>query len=331
MPPTTPTSPTALTSTTTLDRRTALQLTGAALIAATAAAPGLARDETPIPLLTRPIPSTGERLPVIGLGTNRYNPTTDEERANRKAVLAGLTAAGAKVIDTAPSYGESERVIGELLAEIGNRDRCFLATKVTARGGTREEGEAMLSASRQRLRSERIDLIQVHNLVGTAALLPLLREEVAAKRIRYLGITTSRDPQYAEFAQVMSTERLDFVQVDYSIANRGAAERLLPLAADRGMAVLVNMPFGGPRDGNLFGKLKDRPLPSWAAELDAASWGQALLKYILGHPAVTCVIPGMTRVVNLQDNLGAGRGRLPDAALRQRMEQWWDAEFGGAA
>ncbi|MFN7273344.1 MAG: aldo/keto reductase, partial [Gammaproteobacteria bacterium] len=246
---------------TTLDRRTALQLAGAALIAAPTAAPLLARDEAPAPLLTRPIPSSGEKLPVIGVGTNRYNPTTDEERMSRKAVLAGLTAAGAKVIDTAPSYGESERVIGDLLAEIGNRGRCFLATKVTARGGTREEGEAMLEASRQKLRSDRLDLVQVHNLVGTAVLLPLLREQVAAKRIRYTGITTSRDSQYADFEAVMKAEQLDFVQVDYSIANRGAAERLLPLAAERGMAVLVNLPFGGSRDGNLLAKLKDRPLP----------------------------------------------------------------------
>jgi aryl-alcohol dehydrogenase-like predicted oxidoreductase len=313
---------------TTLDRRLALQLAGAALIAAPAATPLLARDEAPAPPVRRAIPSTGEQLAVIGVGTNRYNPTTDEERQSRKAVLAGLTAAGASLIDTAPSYGESERVIGDLLAEIGNRGRCFLATKVTARSGTREEGVAMLEASRQKLRSDRLDLVQVHNLVGTAVLLPLLREQVAAKRIRYVGITTSRDPQYAEFEQVMATERLDFVQVDYSIANRGAAERLLPLAQERGMAVLVNMPFGGPRDGNLFGKLKDRPLPEWAAEIGAASWGQVLLKYILGHPAVTCVIPGMTRLANLEDNLGAGRGAMPDAALRRRMETWWDGNVG---
>lgn len=316
---------------TTLDRRTALQLAGAALIAAPTAAPLLARDEAPAPLLTRPIPSSGEKLPVIGVGTNRYNPTTDEERMSRKAVLAGLTAAGAKVIDTAPSYGESERVIGDLLAEIGNRGRCFLATKVTARGGTREEGEAMLEASRQKLRSDRLDLVQVHNLVGTAVLLPLLREQVAAKRIRYTGITTSRDSQYADFEAVMKAEQLDFVQVDYSIANRGAAERLLPLAAERGMAVLVNLPFGGSRDGNLLAKLKDRPLPDFAAEISAASWAQLLLKYILGHPAVTCAIPGMTRLENLRDNLGGGRGPMPDAALRRRMEAWWDAEMGGAA
>lgn len=316
---------------TTLDRRTALQLAGAALIAAPTAAPLLARDEALAPLLARPIPSSGEKLPVLGVGTNRYNPTTDEERMSRKAVLAGLTAAGAKVIDTAPSYGESERVIGDLLAEIGNRGRCFLATKVTARGGTREEGEAMLEASRQKLRSDRLDLVQVHNLVGTAVLLPLLREQVAAKRIRYTGITTSRDSQYADFEAVMKAEQLDFVQVDYSIANRGAAERLLPLAADRGMAVLVNLPFGGSRDGNLLAKLKDRPLPDFAAEIGAASWAQLLLKYILGHPAVTCAIPGMTRLENLRDNLGGGRGPMPDAALRRRMETWWDAEMGGAA
>jgi aryl-alcohol dehydrogenase-like predicted oxidoreductase len=314
-----------------LDRRTVLQLAGAAFVTA----PALLRATEPTdalltwsPHLSRAIPSSGERLPVIGVGTNRYNPTNDEERMSRKAVLAGLTAAGAKVIDTAPSYGESERVIGELLAEIGNRDRCFLATKVTSRSGTREEGEAMLEASRQRLRSDRLDLVQVHNLVGTEVLLPLLREQVAAKRIRYIGITTSRDPQYADFQRVMETERLDFVQVDYSIANRGAAERLLPLAQERGMAVLVNMPFGGPRDGNLLTKLKDRPLPEFAAELGATSWAQVLLKYILGHPAVTCAIPGMTRRANLEDNLGIVNGALPDAAQRRRMEAWWDGNIG---
>lgn len=314
-----------------IDRRTALQLAGAALIAAPTASPLLARDEVPAALLTRAIPSSGEKLPVIGVGTNRYNPTNDAERASRKAVLGWLAAAGGKVIDTAPSYGESERVIGDLLAELGNRPQCFIATKVTARSGTREEGLAMLEASRQKLRSDLLDLVQVHNLAGTAVLLPLLREQVTAKRIRYIGITTSRDAQYAEFEQVMATERLDFVQVDYSIANRGAAERLLPLAADRGMAVLVNLPFGGSRDGNLLVKLKDRPLPPFAQEIGIASWAQLLLMYILDHPAVTCVIPGMTRFESLRDNLGAGIRRRTDPALRRRLESWWDAEMGGAA
>jgi aryl-alcohol dehydrogenase-like predicted oxidoreductase len=156
-------------------------------------------------------------------------------------------------------------------------------------------------------------------------LLPLIREWVAAKRVRYVGITTSRDEQYSEMARLMRTESLDFIQVDYSIGNRGAAEQLLPLAADRGIATLINLPFGGRRDGNLFSRVRGQTLPTWAAEFEARSWGQFFLKYVLSHPAVTCAIPGMTKVANLEDNLGATQGRLPDAAMRKRMEAFWDS------
>jgi aryl-alcohol dehydrogenase-like predicted oxidoreductase len=239
-------------------------------------------------------------------------------------VLERLTASGASVIDTAPAYRASEATIGELLEEIGNRGKAFIATKVTAQGGTREEGVAMLEESRRRLRTERLDLVQVHNLVGTGILLPLLREQVAEKRIRYVGVTTSRAPQYPELLALMRAERLDFVQLDYSLGNRLAAAELLPLAQERGIAVLVNLPFGGRRDGNLFSKVKGRPLPDWAATIGASSWAQVFLKYVVSHPAVTCAIPGMTRVANLEDNLGAARGALPDATLRARMERWWD-------
>jgi len=302
----------------TLDRRQALQL-GLAFAACSSVA---AAVET---LLRKPIPSSGEMLTSVGLGTNNYSPTTAEERAARKAVVAGLTAGGASLIDTAPSYRESEKTLGELISEIGNRERIFLATKITARGGTREEGAAMLANSFEKLQTAKLDLVQVHNLVGTSVLLPLLREEVAAQRVRYIGITTSNDNQYADFATVMRNEKLDFVQMDYSLGNRGAAEELLPLAADRGMAVLINLPFGGRRDGNLFSKVRDQKLPDWAKEFGAVSWGQFFLKYVISHPAVTAAIPGMTRIGNLEDNLAAARGPIPDAAMRKRMEAWWDA------
>ena len=299
-----------------IDRRLAMQLSLAfAACSASAASP----------LIRKAIPKSGERIPIVGLGTNNYSPKTPDERAARREVIAGLTAGGASVIDTAPSYRESEQILGELIGDIGNRRQIFLATKVTARGGTREEGIAMLDNSFRMLRTETLDLVQVHNLVGTAVLLPLLREQVAAKKIRYVGITTSQDAQYAEMTSIMKNEALDFIQIDYSLGNRGAGDELLPLAADRGMAVLINLPFGGRREGNLFSRVHGQELPGWANEIGAKSWGQLFLKYVVSHPAVTCAIPGMTRLANLEDNLAAAQGNLPDQAMRRRMESWWDS------
>ncbi|HPF26521.1 MAG TPA: aldo/keto reductase [Steroidobacteraceae bacterium] len=279
-------------------------------------------------LIQRTIPVSGERLPVLGLGTNNYSPTTSAELQARKEVLQTLTAAGASVVDTAPAYRESEQVLGGLLAEIGNRKQVFLATKVTAQDNDRAAGEAMLEESMRRLRTTVLDLVQVHNLTGAGVILPILRAWQRDKRIRYVGITTSRDEQYPEMLSIMRSTPLDFIQVDYSIANRSAAEEILPLAVARKIAVLINLPFGGRRDGNLFGRVRDRQLPDWAAEFDAASWGQFLLKYVLSHPAVTCAIPGMTRLANLTDNLQAARGRLPDGAQRARMARYWDEVVG---
>lgn len=182
----------------------------------------------------------------------------------------------------------------------------------------------MFAESLRRLRTDRVELLQVHNLSGTAALLPLLREWKQAKKIKYLGITTSRDEQYDEMLAIMRREPLDVIQVDYSAGNRDAAEKILPLAAERGMAVLVNVPLGGRRQ-NLLSTIGERKLPEWAAELDARSFAQLLLKYVIAHPAVTAAIPGTTNVAHLEDNLAAGRGRLPDAALRRRIEQLVDA------
>ncbi|MCC6171725.1 MAG: aldo/keto reductase [Gammaproteobacteria bacterium] len=277
--------------------------------------------------ILRPIPASGETLPVIGLGTNNYSPTTAEERASRRAVLEHMPALGARVIDTAPGYRESERTLGELMAELGNRAQFFLATKVTAPGGSLEAGRAMIEESFRRLRTERIDLLQVHNLEGIDVLAPELIALKRAGRIRYLGATTSRAAQYPQLLAAMRAHPLDFIQVDYSLANRGAADEVLPLAQQRRQAVLINLPLGGRRDGNLFSRVRDRPLPAWAAEFGAASWAQFFLKYVIGHPAVTAAIPGMTRLANLEDNANAGFGALPDAAMRRRMEEFWDREL----
>ncbi|TMQ20535.1 MAG: aldo/keto reductase [Deltaproteobacteria bacterium] len=301
----------------TVTRRTLFQIGIAAAIGTSR--PGFA--DAPA-LLTRAIPSTGEKLPVIGLGTNRYGVTAPAEVAARREVLRRMPELGATVIDTAPAYGASEEVIGRLLSELKNRARVWLATKVTAPSGRPAEGRKMLEDSFRRLRTERIELVQVHSLQGVREMLPVLREQKKAKRLSYVGVTTSRDAQYSEPLEVMQREQLDFIQVDYSIADRNAADKILPLAASRGMAVLVNLPLGR---GNALAKVKDRPLPAWAAEVDAASFPRLFLKYVVSHPAVTVAIPGTTKVEHLEDNLGAARGRLPDAEMRRRIEQLFDA------
>jgi aryl-alcohol dehydrogenase-like predicted oxidoreductase len=279
------------------------------------------------PLTTKAVPSTGERLAVIGVGTNNYSPTTPEERAARREVLAGLTGAGAQVIDTAPAYRQSEEVIGELLADIGNRPKAFIATKVTAPEGDLARGVAMIEESKRRLKSDVLDLVQIHSLNGVEVLFPHLNDLKRKKQIRYIGITTSSGSQHAAMVDLMKSEPLDFVQVDYSLANRAAAETVLPVALEKRIAVLINLPFGGRRDGNLFSRVAGADLPDWAAEIDCSTWGQVFLKYVVSHPAVTVAIPGMTKIAHLEDNLAAARGRMPDAAMRTRMEKYWDQRF----
>ncbi len=289
--------------------------------AAAVLAPPIAAAQAPA-LITRPIPSTGEALPVVGLGTARRYETapTEAEMAPLRETLRRFSALGGKVIDTAPSYGEAEAVVGDLTTELRSRPALFLATKVGA--DSREDGAAQIEASFRRLRTARIDMIAVHNLRDIDNQLATLRALKAAGRIRYVGATTSFDPQYTPFEAMMRREALDVIQVDYALDNRGAAERIIPLARDRGMAVMINLPFGR---GRLFQATQNRPLPDWAAEIDCATWAQVFLKYLVGHPAVTCVVPGMAQTRYVDDNLAAARGRLPDSAMRTRMEQYIDA------
>ncbi len=282
-----------------------------------------ATSDTPI---LRSIPSSGEKLPVIGLGTNNYSPTSREERVARRVVLERMPQLGSRVVDTAPAYRDSEKVLGELMAELGNRERLFLATKVTAPGDSVEQGRAMIEESFRRLQTARIDLLQVHNIDGVDLLMPEMQSLKRAGRIRYHGVTTSRASQYPLLIAAMRKHPLDFIQVDFSLGNRGAAEAILPLARQRRQAVLINLPFGGRRDSNLFARVRDVALPPWAAEFGAASWAQFFLKYVVGHPAVTAAIPGMTKLANLEDNVKGGVGALPDAAMRRRMEEFWDRD-----
>jgi aryl-alcohol dehydrogenase-like predicted oxidoreductase len=276
----------------------------------------------PAALLRRAIPSSGETLPAIGIGTSRryeVAPTPEAIAPLREAVLR-FVALGGSVIDTAPSYGTAEDVLGLILAEPGLREKLFLCSKVGTPG--REAGLAEIERSFKRMNTAMIDLVAVHNLIDTATNLATLRDLKAGKRIRYVGVTVWRDSQFADLEAVMRRETLDFVQVNYALDDRVAAQRILPLAAERGIAVMVNVPFGRDR---LLKAVQGRDLPPWTAEFDCASWPQFFLKYVLAHPAVTCPIPGMAKVAYVEDNLGAARGRMPDAALRARMETYVDA------
>jgi aryl-alcohol dehydrogenase-like predicted oxidoreductase len=296
--------------------RSALLRGAAGALAALATGP-VARAETMAgKMQTRTIASTGALLPVIGCGTWRTFDvgTSAAERAPLAEVLRILFEAGGSVIDSSPMYGAAEAVVGDLLAASGSRDKAFIATKVWTRG--REQGIAQMRQSMALLHAERIELMQVHNLVDWRTHLDTLRGWKREGRITYLGVTHYTPSAYGELESVLKAETLDFVQLNYAINDRAAEERLLPLAADRGIAVLVNQPFGG---GDLFRALRGRPLPDWAAEIDCASWAQIPLKFVLSHPAVTCAIPGTSRPEHMRDNIAAGTGRMPDRTLRERM------------
>ena len=258
---------------------------------------------------TRAIPSTGEPLPVIGLGTYQGFDVAPGSAAYAQLpeVLRALFAGGGSVIDSSPMYGRAEATTGELLAAAGIRSRAFLATKVWTRG--RADGRRQIEESLRLLRADPVDLLQVHNLLDWRTHLPTLRELKAAGRIRYIGITHYSAGAYDELAAVMRAERFDFLQINYSLDEREAERNILPLAAERGMAVLINRPFGG---GGLLRRLRDRPLPGWATDIGAATWAQLLLKFVLSQPAVTCAIPGTARPEHMADNARGGVGPIPD-------------------
>ncbi len=265
---------------------------------------------------TRPIPASGAQLPVVGLGTWRGFDVgaSAAERAPLAAVTDMLFEAGGTVIDSSPMYGPAEAVTGDLLEAAKTRDKAFLATKVWTRG--KAQGIAQMEESMRRLRARRIDLMQVHNLLDWRTHLATLRAWKSEGRITYLGVTHYTASAYDELEAVLRAETLDFVQFNYSIAEREAERKLLPLAVERGIAVLVNLPFGG---GGLLSTLRSRTLPAWAAEIGCTSWPQILLKFVLGHAAVTCVIPGTSRPEHMRDNARAGMGPMPDAAMLKRM------------
>jgi diketogulonate reductase-like aldo/keto reductase len=267
-------------------------------------------------MLTRAIPSSSEKLPVIGLGTWQAFDVdlTSDNRRQLGEVLSLFVKLGGRVIDTSPMYGHAEEVIGELTTALGIQDRIFLATKVWTRG--KENGIKSMERSMALLRAKKIDLMQVHNLIDVQTHLATLRDWKAQGRIRYLGITHYEAGAFADVEKIMRSEKLDFVQINYSLMEREAEERVLPLAQERGMAVIVNRPLGG---GDLFNRSRSKPLPDWAVEFDCHSWAQFFLKWIVANPAVTCAIPATNKPRHLEDNMGGGIGRLPDAKMRQRM------------
>lgn len=305
-----------------ITRRDYLKLSLAAG-AALAINPRLAfADDSALSLITRAIPSSGERIPVVGLGSSATfaSVARSEDVAALREVLRAMSEHGGTVFDTAPSYGASEQVAGDLARDLGITESIFWATKVNvaARGGAADPAaaRAQLESSFEKIGKRPIDLIQVHNLGDVPVQLGLLKELKAEGRIRYLGLTTTFQPQYAELEQLMKDEPLDFIGIDYAIDNRTMEERIFPLARERGIGVLVYAPFGRTR---LWEKVRGKDVPEWAAEIDVRSWGQFFLKFVVSHPAVTCATPATSQARHMIDNMGGALGALPDEAMRARM------------
>lgn len=352
-----------------LSRRTLIQTGLLAGAGATLALPAFAAARPD--LITKAIPSTGEKIPVMGIGTNSFRNANHDELS---ALLKRMHELGGTVIDTAAGYGESEGVIGQILGELNLQGKMFLATKFNAAGGggmgpppaaggapppgaggpgapgpgaaaaagpagpgapgapggggpPRETvfGPESFERSLERLKTKRIDLMMIHQLTSVEALMPTLLEYKKAGRVRYIGITTPIPAQHPQLLEYVNKYPVDFIQISYSLANREAATSVFPIAAQRKVAVMVALPLGGRR-GSLINEAGDRALPAWAADFDAATWGQFFLKYVVSHPAVTCAIPGSTKVAHVEDNQAAGHGRLPTAAQRLKMEQFWDSK-----
>lgn len=282
------------------------------------------------PLITRAVPSSGEMLPVVGLGSSATfsQVARSEDVAALREVMKALVDGGASVFDTAPAYGASEEVAGNIAAELGITNKVFWATKVNVvgrgGGGTADPAaaRAQIEQSFARLRKPKIDLIQVHNLADVPTQLGILKELKAQGRVRYIGVTTTDERQYEQLAAIMKSEPIDFIGIDYAADNLEVEKAILPLAAERKIGVLVYLPFGRTR---LFRRVGDRPLPDWAGEIGATTWAQFFLKFVLGHPAVTVVTPATSQAKHMIDNLGAAVGRLPDEAMRKRMVQFVEA------
>lgn len=293
--------------------------------------------ERTLPLIRRAIPSTGEKLPVIGIGTSRFKP---ENYTQMIDVLRRMSELGASVIDTAPLFAGVEEMLGNALKETNLREKFFVETKFNAPGtlpATGRPESATLTESvfgldsfersLRLLQTNRVDLLMAHFISSVEALMPIMIEQKFAGRTRYIGITTASASQHAQLMEYMRQYPIDFIQVNYSLDDRAAAIDVLPLAIERKIAVMGAVPFGG-RSNQLLQKTSDKDLPKWAADFDAHSWSQVLLKYAASHPAMTCLAPGMTKVEHLEDNLAAGRGRLPNASQRKRLEMYWDDLMG---
>ena len=301
-----------------MTRREVAKLIGgttAGLLLAVRTSPAQAKSESST-MLMRAIPSSGEKLPVIGLGTwQKFDvDLTPGTRKPLEEVLSLFVKLGGRVIDSSPMYGRAEEVIGELTSALGIREKLFLATKVWTRG--KENGIKSMERSMALLRTTRIDLMQVHNLLDVQTHLATLRQWKEQGRIRYLGVTHYNSSAFPEIEKILRTEKLDFLQINYSLMEREAEQHVLPLAQERGVAVIVNRPFGA---GDLFDKVRSKPLPDWAGDFDCRSWAQFFLKWIVAHPAVVCAIPATGKPQHLEDNMQAGFGGLPDQNTRRRM------------
>jgi aryl-alcohol dehydrogenase-like predicted oxidoreductase len=290
------------------------------LIFGTALALGARAQEKKI--MTRKIPSSGEELPAVGLGTWQvFNVGTDAaERAPLRETLAAFVKAGGRMIDSSPMYGAAESVAGDLAAELGLHDKLFVATKVWTRG--RAEGIAEMETSFRRLRVQRMDLMQIHNLLDVDVHTRTINDMKAKGRVRYTGITHYTASAHAEVERQLKKEKYDFLQINYSLAERDSEKRLLPLCSEKGIAVIANRPFA---EGALFRRVKGKPLPPWAAEVGAASWAQFFLKWIVSHPAITVAIPGTGSPEHVADNTTAGFGTLPDEGQRRKMAAYFDS------
>jgi diketogulonate reductase-like aldo/keto reductase len=290
----------------------------AALMAGSIVKPVMAETS----LISRKIPSSGEALPVIGVGTWQTFDAGDDPaaRAPLAEVLKLFAQAGGGIVDSSPMYGSSEAVAGDLIAQLGLRERLFIATKVWSSG--QAEGIAQMNESFRRLRVERMDLMQVHNLLDVATHTKTLQQWKKQGRVRYIGITHYTSSAYAEVERWMKTRNYDFLQINYSLAEREVEQRVLPLARELNIAVIANRPFA---EGALFRRTKGKALPPWAADLGIASWAQYFLKWIVGHPALTCAIPGTAKPEHMRDNIAAGTGALPDEAARKRMLQYFES------